>query len=89
MFYRKKVFIVVLVRGSIVIMKLCDQKTSWEGKGLFGLCASISQYLIEGNQDRDSSRAKTWRQELMQRLQRGAAFWLAPYGLLRLLSYST
>jgi hypothetical protein len=32
-------------------------------------------------------RPETWRQELMQRPWRGAAFWLAPHGLLSLLSY--
>ena len=34
-----------------------------------------------------SNRAGTWRHELMQRPWRGAAYWLAPYVLLSLLSY--
>ena len=33
--------------------------------------------------------AVTWRWELMQRLWRGAAYWLACHGLLSLLSYRT
>ena len=33
--------------------------------------------------------AGTWRQELMQRPWKGAAYWLAPRGLLNLLSYRT
>jgi hypothetical protein len=43
----------------------------------------------EASQDRNSSRAGTWRQELMQRLWRVTAYWLAPHGLLSLLSYRT
>ena len=33
------------------------------------------------------NRAKNWRQELMQRPWRGAAYWLAPHGLVSLISY--
>ena len=36
-----------------------------------------------------SHRAGTWRQELMQKPWRGAAYWLAYHGLLSLLSYRT
>jgi hypothetical protein len=50
-------------------------------KGLFGL-----QFHITGRQERDSNRTGTWKQELMQRPQKGAAYWLAPHGLLSLLS---
>jgi hypothetical protein len=41
-------------------------------------------FIIKANQD--SNRAGTWRQELMQRPWRSAAYWLAPHGLLSLLS---
>ena len=34
-------------------------------------------------------RARSWRQELKQKPWRGATYWLALYGLLSLLSYST
>jgi hypothetical protein len=47
---------------------------------------SMLLFIIKGSQDRDSSRAGTWRQELMQRPWRGAAYWLASPGLLTLLS---
>ena len=44
---------------------------------------------MEGSQSRNSNKAGTWRQELMQKLWRGATYQLAPHGLLRLLSYRT
>jgi hypothetical protein len=50
---------------------------------------SISLFAIEGSQDRNSSRAGTQGQELMQRPWRDAASWLASHALLRLLSYRT
>jgi len=50
---------------------------------------STSLFIIEESQDRNSSRAGTWRQELMQRPWRDVAYWLAPRDLLTLLSYRT
>ena len=47
---------------------------------------SILLFITEGSQDRNSNKAGTWRQELMQRPWKGAAYWLAPHGLLSLLS---
>jgi hypothetical protein len=38
---------------------------------------STSPSITEGSQGRSSHRAGTWRQELMQRPWRGAAYWLA------------
>ena len=69
--------------SSIAVMECHDQKQV--GK------ASIStlQFITEGSQDRNSSRAGTWRQEQMQRPWRGAAYWFAPHGLLSPLSYRT
>jgi hypothetical protein len=46
-------------------------------------------FTIEGSQDRNSNRAGTWRQELMQRPWRGVSYWLALYGLIILLSHRT
>jgi hypothetical protein len=47
---------------------------------------STSLFINEGSQDRNSTRAGTWRQELMQISWRGVANWLVPLGLLNLLS---
>jgi hypothetical protein len=46
-------------------------------------------FIIRGNQDRNSLRAGTWRQELMQKPWRDATYGLAPYDLHNLLSYRT
>lgn len=46
---------------------------------------SISWFIIEGNQDRNSNREETWKQELMERPWSGAAYLLTAHGLL---SYS-
>ena len=61
----------------------CDKtpspKTSWGGKGLFGFHSHI-WLITKGSQDRNSNRARTWRQKLMQRPWRDASYWLAPHG---------
>jgi hypothetical protein len=49
----------------------------------------MSQFITEGSQSRNSSKTGTWRQKLMQRPWRDAAYWLAPHGFLNLLSYNT
>ena len=46
-------------------------------------------FITKGSQDRNSNRAETWRQELVQTPWRGVAYCLAPHGLLNLLSYRT
>jgi len=43
----------------------------------------------EGSQDRTPDKAGIWRQELVQRPWRGAAYWLVLNGLLSQLSYRT
>ena len=53
-------------------------KETWGGKSL----AYISVFIIKGSQDKNSSRAGSWRQELMQRPWRSVAYWLALHNLL-------
>jgi hypothetical protein len=66
-------------------------KSNLERKGfiLFTLPDHIPSMEEEQGQeqDRNSSRSGTWRQELMQRPRRSASCWLAPHGLFSLLSY--
>ena len=63
-------------------------KANWGGRSLLAY-TSTSPLIVGENQDRNSSRAQTWRQELMQRPWRGATYLLALHGLLSLLSYRT
>jgi hypothetical protein len=46
-------------------------------------------HIIGGSQDRNSSRDRIWRRELMQRPWKGAAYWLVCHGLPSLRSYRT
>jgi hypothetical protein len=59
-------------------------KATWKER-IYLAYMSILLFIIKENQGRNSNRAGTWRQELMQRPQRGAAYWLAPHCLLSLL----
>jgi hypothetical protein len=56
---------------------------------VYSAYTSTLLFITKGSQDRNSHRVGTWRQELMQRPMRGAAYWLASSGLLSLLSYRT
>ena len=78
----------VLVRAAIAMKKHHDQKQGRKER-VYWAYTSTSPFIIEGSQDRNSLRAGTWRQELVQRPRRGAAYWLAPHDLLSLLSYRT
>ena len=46
-------------------------------------------FITKGMQDRNTTRAGSWRQELMQTPWREAAYWFASHGLLSQLSYRT
>jgi hypothetical protein len=56
------------LRVSLAAMKHHKEKASWGGKGLFYLAyTSTVLFIIKRNHDRNSNRAGTWRQELIQR----------------------
>jgi hypothetical protein len=46
-------------------------------EGVYLTYTATALFIIEGSQDRNSSGAETWRQELVQRPWRGAAYWLS------------
>jgi hypothetical protein len=56
---------------------------------VYSAYTSTLLFITRGSQDWNSSRAGVWRQELMQRPWKGAAYWLASPGFLSLLSYRT
>ena len=78
----------VLLRVAIADMRYHDLK-QLEEERVYLAYNCISLIWHEGSRDRNSSRGGTWRQELMQTLWTGTAHWLAPHGLLSLLSYRT
>jgi hypothetical protein len=46
-------------------------------------------FITKGSQNWNSHRVLIWRQELMQKLWRNIAYWIASPGLLIMLSYRT
>ena len=54
-------------------------------ESVYSAYTSILVFITKGSLDRHSNRAGTWRQELMQRPWRRAAYWLVLHGLLSLL----
>lgn len=61
-----------------------DQKHLGVEKMYSAPYTSVSLFVIGGNQDRNSSRLKPWRQELTQRAWRNTPYWLEPHGSLSL-----
>lgn len=61
----------------------CDEtpwpKATWERKGIIALTVPHGSSWLRAERERNSNRAGTGRQELMQRPRRSAAFWLAPH----------
>ena len=56
---------------------------------VYSAYTSTLLFITKGSQDWNSHRVGTWRQELMQRPWRNAAYWLTPHRLLSLLSQRT
>ena len=63
------------------------QKATRGGKGLCCFQFHSTVYYLE--KSGQELRAGTWKQELMQRPWRGAAYWLVPHGMINLCSYRT
>ena len=74
----------VSVRATIAVVKHHDRKQCGEGRVYLAFSSIIKSIEV-----RNSSRAGTWRQQLMQKPWRGAAYWCAQRSLLSLLSYRT
>jgi hypothetical protein len=62
------------LRVTIAVMKYHNQKQLGEGRVFFFTYIPISLFITKGSQDRNLSRAETWRQELVQRPLKGAAY---------------
>jgi hypothetical protein len=65
-----------LIRVTTAMMKYHDQKQVREERSYLTYTSTFL-FIIEGNQERNINREGTWRQKLLQRPQRGAAYWLA------------
>jgi hypothetical protein len=79
----------VVVLGILLLQKTIMTKSNLGRKGFIFFHGSIEQFNIKSSEGRNSNRAGTWRQELMQKPWRGAAYYLAPRSLFSLFSYRT
>jgi hypothetical protein len=70
----------VLVRVPIAVMKHHDQKQVRE-KSIHLAYSTTFRTITEGSQGRNLNLVGTWRQELIQRPLRSAAFWFASHNL--------
>jgi hypothetical protein len=78
----------VLVRVYIPAQSIMTKKQVGEER-VYLAYTSTWLFITKGSQEWNSHRARTWRQELMQKPWRGATCWIASPGLLSLLSYRT
>lgn len=78
-FFSQYVFVFFMV--TIAVMKQHDQKqVVW--KRVESIYRSITEFIINGSQDRNSSITACCRQQMMQRPSRGAAYLLVPHDVL-------
>jgi hypothetical protein len=78
----------ILVKVYIPAQNIMTKKQVGEER-VYSAYTSMLLFITKGSQDRNSHRAGTWRQKLVQKPWKGAAYWLASSGLLSLLSYRT
>ena len=72
--FQVAVYMTVLVRVSLAAMRHHDTKKQVEEERVYLAYTSTLPFTTEGSQDRNSNRAGSWRQELMQQPGRGAAY---------------
>lgn len=53
------------------------KKITWEDRVYFSLYFTITTIINQSNSKQEHKQAETWRQELIQRLQRFVTYWLA------------
>jgi hypothetical protein len=76
----------VLDRVSIPAQNIRTKRQVGEER-VYSAYTSTLLFITKEGQDRNSHRAGTWRQELMQKPWREAAYWIASPALLSLLAY--
>ena len=78
-----------------VLVRVCNPAQNISTKKQVGeervdsACTSTLLFITKGSQDWNSHRAGAWKQKLVQRPWRDAAYWFASPGLLSLVSYRT
>ena len=77
----------ILVKVYIPAQNIMTKKQVGEER-VYSAYTSMLLFITKGSQDRNSHRAGTWRQELMQRSWKGAAYWFASPGLLSLVKWA-
>jgi hypothetical protein len=79
---------IVLVRVCIPVQVIMTKKLDEEER-VYSPYTSMVLLITKESQDRNSHRAGTCKQELMQRSWRATAYWIASPGLLSLPFYRT
>jgi hypothetical protein len=75
-----------MVRVCVPAQNIMTKKLFQE-ESVYSAYTSTLLFITKRNPNRNSHGAGNWRQELMQRSQRGVIYWLASPGLIILLSY--
>jgi hypothetical protein len=70
-----------------IIARMTDNDQCEEEELVYLVYRSIPYFIFKGSQDKNSSSAGIWKQELMHKPLWNAVYWLAPHVLLILLSY--
>jgi hypothetical protein len=79
---------IVFIRVCIPAQNIMTKKQVGKER-VYSAYTSVLLFITKGSQNRNSHKAATWRQELVQRPWKDASYWLASPDLLSLLSYRT